>query len=54
MFGIKRSRNLRHVWGGNQMTHLVAKLASSIVLGHTTGAALQLQLELQWHEVRHY
>lgn len=50
--GIKRSDSLRNISDGskNRLTHLAAKLASSIVLGRTTGSALQLQRELQWHE----
>ncbi|KAJ0599264.1 putative PGG domain-containing protein [Helianthus annuus] len=34
----------------NNLVHLAGKLAPSFVLGRTTGAALQLQRELQWHE----
>ncbi|GJX77331.1 ankyrin repeat-containing protein [Tanacetum coccineum] len=50
--GIKRSDSLRNNRDGsdNWLTHLAAKMASSIVLSRTTGAALQLQRELQWHE----
>nr|GEW91086.1 ankyrin repeat-containing protein [Tanacetum cinerariifolium] len=34
----------------NNLLHLVGKMAPSYVLSHTTGAALQLQQELQWRE----
>ncbi|KAF5813095.1 putative PGG domain-containing protein [Helianthus annuus] len=34
----------------NNLVHLAGKLAPSFVLGRTTGVALQLQRELQWHE----
>ncbi|PWA82776.1 Ankyrin repeat-containing protein [Artemisia annua] len=50
--GIKHSVSLRNMSddSGNKLTHFAAKLASSIVLSRTTGAALQLQRELQWYE----
>nr|GEU43164.1 ankyrin repeat-containing protein [Tanacetum cinerariifolium] len=50
--GIKRSDSLRNNRDGsdNWLTHLAVKMASSVVLSRTTGAALQLQRELQWHE----
>ncbi|PWA75603.1 ankyrin repeat-containing domain, PGG domain, Gag-polypeptide of LTR copia-type [Artemisia annua] len=35
----------------NNILHLAGRLAPSHVLNHTTGAALQLQRELQWREV---
>ncbi|KAK9071023.1 hypothetical protein SSX86_009591 [Deinandra increscens subsp. villosa] len=34
----------------NNLLHLAVRLAPSFVLGRTTGAALQLQRELQWRE----
>ncbi|PWA38553.1 Ankyrin repeat-containing protein [Artemisia annua] len=51
--GIKRRSNSFRLMCDpfqNMLTHLAANLASSIVLSRTTGAALQLQRELQWHE----
>ncbi|PWA68236.1 Ankyrin repeat-containing protein [Artemisia annua] len=35
---------------GNNLLHLVGRLAPSYVLSRTTGAALQIQQELQWYE----
>lgn len=35
----------------NNILHLVGRLAPSLILCRTTGAALQLQRELQWREV---
>nr|GEV90274.1 ankyrin repeat-containing protein [Tanacetum cinerariifolium] len=40
-------------YSGNNLLHLVARLAPSHELSCTTGAALQLQRELQWREVFH-
>ena len=38
-------------YSGNNLLHLVGRLAPSYVLSRTTGAALQIQQELQWYEV---
>lgn len=35
----------------NNLMHLAGRLAHSYILSRTTGAALQLQRELQWREV---
>ncbi|GKB65577.1 ankyrin repeat-containing protein, partial [Tanacetum coccineum] len=49
---IERSEDYRTMTDSsrNNLVHLVGRLAPSHVLSRTTGAALQLQRELQWHK----
>ncbi|PWA66970.1 Ankyrin repeat-containing protein [Artemisia annua] len=46
----KESHRLLKDYSGNNLLQLVGRLAPSNVLSCTTGAALQLQRELQWRE----
>ncbi|PWA93615.1 Ankyrin repeat-containing protein [Artemisia annua] len=46
----KESHRVMKDYSGNNLLHLVGRLAPSNVLSRTTGAALQLQQELQWYE----
>nr|GEZ61522.1 hypothetical protein [Tanacetum cinerariifolium] len=46
----KKSHRVMTDYSGNNLLHLVGKLAPSDVLSRTTGAALQLQRELQRHK----
>nr|GFB79546.1 ankyrin repeat-containing protein [Tanacetum cinerariifolium] len=46
----KESHRVLKDYSGNNLLHLVGRLAPSNVLSSTTGAALQLQRELQWRE----
>ena len=52
---IERQESYRRVKDSfnNNLLHLAGKLAPSTVLSCTTGAALQLQRELQWRKVDH-
>ncbi|GKB66389.1 ankyrin repeat-containing protein [Tanacetum coccineum] len=46
----KESHRVLKDYSGNNLLHLVGRLAPSNVLSCTTGAALQFQRELQWRE----
>ncbi|KAF5818827.1 putative ankyrin repeat-containing domain, PGG domain, ankyrin repeat-containing domain superfamily [Helianthus annuus] len=53
IYDIGERKNLYRMYkdsSGNNILHLAGKLAPSNVLNRRTGAALQLQRELQWHE----
>ncbi|GKE72125.1 hypothetical protein Tco_1534166, partial [Tanacetum coccineum] len=52
---IKQKESYRALkdYSGNNLLHLVGRLAPSHELSCRTGAALQLQRELQWREVLH-
>ncbi|GJS54376.1 ankyrin repeat-containing protein [Tanacetum coccineum] len=46
----RESYRVMRDYSGNNLLHLVGRLANSNVLSSTTGAALQLQRELHWRE----
>ncbi|MFS7913740.1 putative ankyrin repeat-containing domain, PGG domain, ankyrin repeat-containing domain superfamily [Helianthus anomalus] len=53
IYDIGERKNIYRMYkdsSGNNILHLAGKLAPSNVLNQRTGAALQLQRELQWHE----